>query len=91
MNRIVKKHYPASRLPAELREGIRSDALVTVSISDESSATAREAARPFSEIFEEITDRRVLSDDAVERVRALRDEWSEREAEIERIRRSFKD
>ncbi len=32
MNKIVWKHYPASRLRADLREGVDDDALATITI-----------------------------------------------------------
>ena len=32
MNRIVKEHYPASKLPVELREGIDPSGHVTVTV-----------------------------------------------------------
>jgi hypothetical protein len=35
MNRIVKEHYPASRLPADLRVGTDPKAFVTVTIVEE--------------------------------------------------------
>lgn len=35
MNRIVKEHYPASRLPEDLRAGVDPMATVTVTIVEE--------------------------------------------------------
>jgi hypothetical protein len=35
MNKIVKEHYPASKLPADLREGMGRETLVTVIVSEE--------------------------------------------------------
>ena len=35
MNRIVKEHYPASKLPDDLREGLAPGAEVTVTIVEE--------------------------------------------------------
>ena len=35
MNRIVKEHYPASRLPEDLRQGVDPTAIVTVTIVEE--------------------------------------------------------
>ncbi len=32
MNRIVKEHYPASKLPEDLREGLAPGAEVTVTV-----------------------------------------------------------
>jgi hypothetical protein len=36
MNKIVLEHYPASRLPEELREGIAANASVRVTVEEES-------------------------------------------------------
>ena len=38
MNRIVKKHYPASRLPEDLRQGVDPTAIVTVTIVEEETS-----------------------------------------------------
>lgn len=35
MNRIVKEHFPASKLPVELREGIDPSGHVTVTVTEE--------------------------------------------------------
>ena len=35
MNRIVKEHYPASRLPEDLRAGMDPESTVTVTIVEE--------------------------------------------------------
>jgi hypothetical protein len=35
MNRIVREHYPASKLPEELRQGIDPDRNVTVTVVEE--------------------------------------------------------
>ena len=35
MNKIVKEHYPASKLPVELREGIDPSGHVTVTVAEE--------------------------------------------------------
>lgn len=35
MNRIVKEHYPASRLPDDLRTGVDPAATVTITIVEE--------------------------------------------------------
>ena len=81
MNKIVREHYPVSRLPDDLRGGLEADALVTVVIS------TGEAAQPsFRSLFEALEPNRVSSDEAVARVRALRDEWEERQSALEKIR-----
>jgi len=35
MNRIVREHYPACRLPSDLREGIDPSRAVTITIEEE--------------------------------------------------------
>ena len=35
MNRIVKEHYPASKLPEDLRSGVDPSATVTVTVVEE--------------------------------------------------------
>ncbi|MGL5136790.1 MAG: hypothetical protein ACRC7G_03390 [Beijerinckiaceae bacterium] len=45
MNRIVREHYPASRLPAELREGLPPDAQVRVSVTVQPPRETRESLR----------------------------------------------
>lgn len=82
MNKIVREHYPASRLPADLREAIGENEQVTVTIVVETSPAADEPSdgkswfqrhkniqRDYFQTTEEINDY----------VRSLRDEWSHRE------------
>jgi hypothetical protein len=90
MNRIIREHYPAANLPEDLREGLAKDATVKVVVEVEPSAQQREAlldlainAKPLA--WEEIlamrekllsTDRpSVSTEEAVARIRELRDEW----------------
>jgi hypothetical protein len=89
MNRIVKKHYPVERLPEDLRTGIAIDARVTVTVEPEE--TSSWSTMILEEIFEQTKSCRTGSDDAVERVRALRDEWGERDEHLESIRRKLKE
>ena len=42
MNRIVKEHYPASRLPEDLRQGVDPTATVTVTIVEEEAKPPRQ-------------------------------------------------
>lgn len=78
MNKIVREHYPASKLPPELREGLAPDASVTVTVQEE-------ARKPVSveELHQQLLDyrknlsRKVTIEEAVARVRELRDEWDD--------------
>ena len=78
MNRIVLEHYPASKLPKDMRGEIASDASVRVVVEEEIPA------RPMT--FEELTTiiekarkgkKSVTTEEAVARIRALRDEWGD--------------
>ncbi|MGH6824387.1 hypothetical protein [Methyloceanibacter sp.] len=80
MNKIVKEHYPAAKLPVELREGIDPGGHVTVTVVEEEKP--HKHLRTLEEIWEE-ADRLiregqiqpVTTEEAVARIRALRDEW----------------
>ena len=78
MNRIVKEHYPASRLPEDLREGIEPgrQVKVTVTIEEERIPLTREQLK---EMIEESQrhSKGVTTEEAVARIRALRDEWDD--------------
>ncbi len=70
MNRIVKEHYPASKLPKELREGLYPAAEVTVIVEQEGQ-TPRLS---LEEIHRRFPVGTVTVDEAVQRIRSLRDE-----------------
>lgn len=77
MNKIVLEHYPASKLPAELRDGIAAGASVRVTVEEE-------ARKPLSreELLESLYEARrhasgVTLEEAVARIRELRDEWDD--------------
>lgn len=78
MNKIVLEHYPASKLPAELRGAIAPNASVTITVEEE----ARKPL-PIDELRRQWLDvRRTLKhkitvEEAVARVRELRDEWDD--------------
>lgn len=100
MNKIVREHYPASRLPEDLREGIDPAREVTVTVSvdeqteiqssitleqmvDQLKATGYTPPPPAEvekcmtsvmRITEAARGRNTSIDEAVARIRALRDE-----------------
>ena len=78
MNEIVRRHYPVSRLPDDLREGLAPDGLATVSIAPEPRGV--EAELSLEQIFA-LADRlpRRTADDIDAEVGALRAEWHERD------------
>ena len=49
MNRIIREHYPASRLPEDLRAGVDPSSTVTVTIVEE--AKRPEKVMTLEEIF----------------------------------------
>ncbi len=78
MNKIVHEHLKASELPERLREGIDASATVTVIIEEEA-----ETKRPSRDHLRELLDGArksasgVTTEEAVARIRALRDEWDD--------------
>ena len=71
--RIVTDDFPAERLPEELRRGIDPGHRVRVTVEDEPASAGTE---PRYRRFHGIAAEQGTSiDQAVERVRALRDEW----------------
>ena len=45
MNKVVREHYPAAKLPEELREGIDPKANVTITVEIEETSSERHVAR----------------------------------------------
>ena len=90
MNRIVRDHYPASKLPADLREGIPEGAEVSVTVEvseyrrypgfppepERTPVTARELWTSVKE-YQASPEFKPATDDPVARIRALRDEWDD--------------
>ncbi len=78
MNKTVREHYPAAKLPDDLRETLPDGAFVTVSIEPE--AQDELPAMTLEEIF--ALARSAPRRDAEQidaELRALRDEWQERD------------
>lgn len=76
MNRIVREHYPVEKLPEDLREGFSEGAAVTVTIEVETDRP-RQALKRLSVLEARALAQQAapIGDDAVERIRKLRDEW----------------
>ena len=77
MNKVILEHYPASKLPDELREGIALGASVKVTVEEE-------VKRPLDrkQLLELMRSAQANApgtslEEAVARVRALRDEWED--------------
>jgi hypothetical protein len=79
MNKIVKEHYPASKLPVELREGIEASALVTVTIQEEVGRKEPPSREELRQLIEQAQRdaQGVTMEEAVARIRTLRDEWDD--------------
>lgn len=75
MNKVTREHYPASRLPSDLREGIDPGSTVTVTV------VAEESAPPAKPTLDEIWSQRrppyLTAEQIDARVRRARDEWDE--------------
>ena len=79
MNKIIHEHYPAAKLPEDLREGIDPTGHVTVTVVAEDHRPSREM---LAQLLEQarVRARRVgdvSSEEAVRRIRDLRDEWDD--------------
>jgi hypothetical protein len=75
MNRIVKEHYPASKLPEDLREGLDPGAKVMVTIVEEEKV--REKVLSLDELF---AMRRTIYRSGAEldaELRRQREEWDD--------------
>jgi len=77
MNKIVREHYPASLLPEDLRGQFADDAEVTVTIEEEQETPLdREKLLALMEEARRHAGN-VTLEEAVRRVRELRDEWDD--------------
>lgn len=74
MNRIVREHYPASRLPEDLRPSNDPAARVTVIVEEEARP---EKVLTLEEIFSLTGFRRRSKDEIDADMRRSRDEWDE--------------
>ncbi|OYX07521.1 MAG: hypothetical protein B7Z15_15735 [Rhizobiales bacterium 32-66-8] len=87
MNKIVRQHYPVDKLPEDLRAGLPAGQSVTVTLESESApqtehfdtkvADLLRNPKPmtFNQIRVLVGARNVSPDEAVARIRTLRDEW----------------
>ncbi len=73
MNRIVREHYPVSKLPAELRPSEDPDASVTITIEIEEKRP--EKVMTLEEIFSLTGFRRRSAKEIDAEIRKQRDEW----------------
>jgi hypothetical protein len=77
MNKIIREHYPASLLPEDLRGQFADDAEVTVTIEEElETPPSREKLLRLMREAQANAPGTTL-EEAVARVRTLRDEWED--------------
>ena len=89
MNRLVREHYPVSKLPEDLREGFEAGASVrvTVDVKPDTADTRPSAVTPeatgkpglFSQYKHLRRENFKTNAEVDAHVAALRDEWSDRE------------
>ncbi len=75
MNRIVREHYPASRLPEELRAGLDPKASVTVTV--EEVEPRPDSVMTIDEIFAARRPPYRTADEIDVDIREQRDEWDD--------------
>ena len=75
MNKIVKEHYPASKLPEDLRAGVDPLSTVTVTIVEEERPP--EKIMTLEEIFSLEGFRRRSAAEIDDDLRRQRDEWDD--------------
>jgi hypothetical protein len=75
MNRITREHYPASRLPEDLRAGVDPSATVTVTIVEEEKRPDK--VMSLEEIWALRTPPFRTAKEIDDDVRRQRDEWDD--------------
>ncbi len=89
MNKIVREHYPVEKLPEDLREGIEGPYVRVTVVTEQDPATATSMNERIDAILRNpkpmtiaearahIGKRGTTTEEAVARIRALRDEWED--------------
>jgi hypothetical protein len=77
MNKVVRDHYPVSLLPEDLREQVGNvkSVRVTLEPTDSSEVSLSEIIERARRLRAEGKIKPVTTEEAVARIRALRDEW----------------
>jgi hypothetical protein len=73
MNKIIRRHYPASRLPEDLREGLPADAEVTIVVEQEDFE--KKKVMTLEEIFALAKPGFASGEEVDAYVKSMRDEW----------------
>lgn len=82
MNRLVREHYPVSKLPDDLREGFegQTDVRVTIDVAAGSDSASPAVEEGHFGRFKHLRRSNFGDmDEVVSYVRSLRDEWAHRE------------
>jgi len=80
MNKVVRRHFPAAKLPEELRDEIAAGEKVTVTIEVEDEPARPPAQLDWFSRFEHLRRNNFASFAEVDaHIRGLRDEWGHRE------------
>jgi len=74
MNGIVREHYPVEKLPEDLREGIEGTHVRVTVIPEERSGAAHPKKLTYADIRARVKPRGTTTEEAVRRIRELRDE-----------------
>ncbi len=74
MNRIIREHYPASRLPDDLRGNLDPASTVTVTVVEDEKP---EKVMSLEEIFSLKGFRRRSAEEIDADLRQMRDEWDD--------------
>jgi hypothetical protein len=77
MNKITREHYPASKLPEDLREGVDPKSTVTVTVTVEGLKQPASSRRSLAELLADARRSPPIGDDPVTRIRDLRNEWED--------------
>lgn len=76
MNRIIREHYPASKLPEDLREGMDPQSTVTVTVTTEEPKPP-ESVMTLEEIFAVRRPPFRSAEEIDAEIRRQRDEWGD--------------
>jgi hypothetical protein len=76
LNKIVRDHYPVSRLPADLKAEVAGIEYVRLVIEDADSR-APLSRDVLLQLLEDARRGGPIGDDPVERIRTLRNEWND--------------
>jgi hypothetical protein len=74
MNRIIRDNYPIEKLPEDLRQLVDPTKAVRIVVEQADSDEPSDSLTRFAGRF---ADRNVSAEEAVARIRALRDEWDD--------------